>query len=78
VGRMGNFGPGAIRDLATFEQPNLISVGMDCVLFNSAPAIANGKLTGALPGKVVRGTDFRPLMATSADGRGEPQLLRAR
>ena len=44
-----------ITDKATFENPNQFSVGMEYVLVNGVPVIAEGKATGALPGKVLRG-----------------------
>jgi dihydroorotase/N-acyl-D-amino-acid deacylase len=43
-----------ITDVATFEQPNQLSVGMDAVLVNGVPVIKDGKATNALPGKVLR------------------------
>jgi len=49
------FDPNEIRDLATFENPNQLSVGMRYVLVNGIPVIAEGKMTNALPGKVLRG-----------------------
>jgi N-acyl-D-amino-acid deacylase len=49
------FDPEKIRDLATFEKPNQLSVGMEFVLVNGIPVIENGKMTDALPGKVLRG-----------------------
>lgn len=49
------FDPETIRDLATFEDPNQLAVGMEHVLVNGVPVIENGKMTGALPGKVLRG-----------------------
>jgi dihydroorotase/N-acyl-D-amino-acid deacylase len=49
------FDPNTIRDLATFEQPNQLSVGMEYVLVNGVPVIDHGKMTDALPGKVLRG-----------------------
>ena len=54
------FDPNSIRDLATFERPNQLSEGMDYVLVNGVPVIANGTLTGALPGKVLRGPAWEP------------------
>jgi dihydroorotase/N-acyl-D-amino-acid deacylase len=52
------FDPNTIRDLATFEQPNQLSQGMDYVLVNGVPVIADGKMTGSLPGKVIRGEGY--------------------
>jgi dihydroorotase/N-acyl-D-amino-acid deacylase len=49
------FDPNEIRDVATFENPNQLSVGMRYVLVNGVPVIAEGKITNALPGKVLRG-----------------------
>jgi dihydroorotase/N-acyl-D-amino-acid deacylase len=54
------FDPATIRDLATYDQPNQLSEGMDYVLVNGVPVIANGKMTGALPGKVLRGEGYVP------------------
>jgi len=54
------FDPTTIRDIATFEDPNQLSQGMEYVLVNGVPVIANGKMTGALPGKVLRGPGYVP------------------
>jgi len=48
------FDANEIRDLATFENPNQVSVGMRYVLVNGVPVVADGKMTNALPGKVLR------------------------
>jgi N-acyl-D-amino-acid deacylase len=53
------FDPQTIRDLATFEEPNQLSVGMDFVLVNGVPVIAEGKMTGAKPGMVLRGPGYK-------------------
>ena len=55
------FDPATIRDKATFENPNRFSEGMEFVLVNGVPVIENGKLTGALPGKVLRGPGYVPV-----------------
>ena len=52
------FDPAQVRDLATFDKPNQLSEGMQWVLVNGVPVIADGKATGALPGKVLRGRGF--------------------
>ena len=54
------FDPEKITDKATFEDPNQLSVGMEYVLVNGVPVIATGKMTGALPGKVLRGSGYLP------------------
>ena len=52
------FDPATIRDLATFDNPNQLSQGMDYVLVNGVPVIDQGKITGARPGKVLRGPGY--------------------
>ena len=54
------FDPATIRDLATFDKPNQLSEGMEYVLVNGAPVIDHGKMTGALPGRVLRGSGYQP------------------
>jgi len=54
------FDPATIRDLATFEKPNQLSQGMNYVLVNGVPVIDQGKMTGVLPGKVLRGEGYVP------------------
>jgi len=54
------FDPAAVRDLATFEKPNQLSQGMTYVLVNGVPVIDQEKMTGALPGKVLRGPGYVP------------------
>lgn len=49
------FDPEQIHDVATFEKPNQLSVGMEYVLVNGVAVIERGKMTNALPGKVLRG-----------------------
>jgi N-acyl-D-amino-acid deacylase len=52
------FNPDEIRDLATFENPNQLSVGMHYVLVNGVPVIEEGKATNALPGKILFGPGY--------------------
>ena len=53
------FDPATVRDLATFEKPNQLSLGMAYVLVNGVPVISDGRMTAALPGKVLRGPGYR-------------------
>ncbi len=52
------FDPATITDQSTYENPNQFAVGMEYVLVNGTPVIANGKMTGSLPGKVLRGPGY--------------------
>lgn len=49
-----------VKDRATFDNPNQLSEGMDYVLVNGEPVIDQGKMTGTLPGKVLRGPGYVP------------------
>lgn len=52
------FDPTNVRDVATYANPNQLSVGMDYVLVNGVPVIDSGKMTNALPGKVIYGPGY--------------------
>ncbi len=52
------FDPSTIRDRATFADPNQLSEGMEYVLVNGVAVIDQGKMTGARPGKVLRGPGY--------------------
>jgi N-acyl-D-aspartate/D-glutamate deacylase len=52
------FDPSKVRDLATFEDPNQLSQGMEYVLVNGVPVIDQGKMTSARPGQVLRGQGY--------------------
>src|SRR5262249_35625580 len=54
------FDPAKIRDLATFENPKQLSKARQYVLVNGVPVIDTGKMTGKLPGKVLRSTAKTP------------------
>ncbi len=54
------FDPATVRDVATFDNPNQLSQGMDYVLVNGVPVIDHAKMTGTLPGKVLRGAGYAP------------------
>ena len=52
------FDPTTIIDRATYEQPHQLSVGVRHVLVNGVQVVADGKVTGAKPGRVVRGPGY--------------------
>ncbi|HXQ31805.1 MAG TPA: D-aminoacylase [Steroidobacteraceae bacterium] len=54
------FDPDTVTDRSTFSSPHQLAVGMQWVLVNGVPVIADGVATGARPGKVLRGPGYRP------------------
>jgi dihydroorotase/N-acyl-D-amino-acid deacylase len=54
------FDPNTIRDRSTYDAPNQLAEGMDYVLVNGVPVLEKAKMTGALPGKVLRGPGYQP------------------
>ncbi len=52
------FDPAAIRDVATFEDPNHYSVGMKYVFVNGQAVVAEGKITSNRPGRTLRGPGY--------------------
>jgi N-acyl-D-amino-acid deacylase len=52
------FDPEKVTDKATFENPNQYSEGMDLVVVNGRPVWEDGKFTGNLPGRVLRGPGY--------------------
>ena len=48
------FDPGAVRDLATFEDPHQLAEGIEYLLANGELVLDGGAHTGALPGRVIR------------------------
>jgi len=53
------FDPATVQDHATFEAPHQYSTGMVHVLVNGVPVLRDGEHTGATPGRVVRGPDWK-------------------
>ncbi|MFQ6616772.1 MAG: amidohydrolase family protein [Fidelibacterota bacterium] len=49
------FDPGAVRDNATYEDPHQYSTGVVHVFVNGVQVLKDGRHTGALPGRFVRG-----------------------
>lgn len=52
------FDADTIHEVATFEDPNQLSIGMKYVLVNGIPVIDMGEMTGALPGQILHGPGF--------------------
>jgi dihydroorotase/N-acyl-D-amino-acid deacylase len=59
------FDPEQITDKATFAAPKQLSVGMQWVLVNGVPVIADGVATNALPGRILRGEGYQPTRAST-------------
>ncbi|MBA3670374.1 MAG: amidohydrolase family protein, partial [Sphingomonas sp.] len=53
------FDPNAIQDRATFDKPQVYSVGMRHVFVNGTQVLRDGDHTGATPGRVVRGPGWK-------------------
>ena len=53
------FDPATIIDYATYEKPHQLSTGVQWVFVNGAAVVADGKVTGAKPGRIVRGPGWR-------------------
>lgn len=49
------FDPREIRDVATFEDPNRLAVGMRYVIVNGQAVLSEGRQTASLPGRALRG-----------------------
>ena len=49
------FDPDRVLDLATYDDPHRTSVGVEYVLVNGVPVVRDGRHTGAMPGRAVRG-----------------------
>ena len=52
------FDANKIIDHATFEQPHQLSTGVVHVFVNGVAVVRDGKHTGAMPGRIVRGPGF--------------------
>ena len=54
------FDPATIADKGTFTEPHQYPVGIDWVIVNGTPVIAEGRFTDARPGRVLRHDPPRP------------------
>lgn len=52
--------PATIIDVATYEEPHQVSRGVQHVLVNGVPVVRDARVTGALPGRALRGPGYRP------------------
>jgi N-acyl-D-amino-acid deacylase len=68
------FDPELITDKATFSAPKQLSVGMQWVLVNGVPVIADGVATNALPGRVLRGQGYQATRAVEDKSQIGPAL----
>jgi N-acyl-D-amino-acid deacylase len=50
------FDPARVSDPATYEKPHQHAAGFAHVVVNGVPVITGGELTGARPGRVLRGS----------------------
>ncbi|HYR28840.1 MAG TPA: amidohydrolase family protein, partial [Thermoanaerobaculia bacterium] len=48
------FDPATVRDVSTYEDPHHFSEGVAHVVVNGTPVLQDGKMTGALPGRILR------------------------
>jgi N-acyl-D-aspartate/D-glutamate deacylase len=49
------FDASRVADLATYQDPHRLSVGMVHVLVNGVPVLLDGSLTGSKPGRIIKG-----------------------
>jgi dihydroorotase/N-acyl-D-amino-acid deacylase len=54
------FNPATIKDIATFDDPNHYSEGVEYVLVNGKIALASGKMTTERAGRALRGPGYKP------------------
>ncbi len=52
------FDPAQIRDQSKFEDPHHFSVGVSDVIVNGVPVLRESAMTGALPGRSIRGKGY--------------------
>jgi N-acyl-D-amino-acid deacylase len=60
------FDPAGIADHATYDEPQRFATGVEHVLVNGVPVLRDGRITGARPGRVVRGPGWASRAAPHA------------
>ena len=54
------FDPATIRDEAKFDDPHHYAEGVSDVIVNGVPVLRDGVMTGARPGRTIRGSGYQP------------------
>lgn len=62
------FDPETVRDVSTFTDPHHFSEGINDVIVNGVAVLRDAKLTGALPGRTIRGKGYERSGQRTADG----------
>ena len=57
------FDPATVADTATYDRPHQYPVGLPHVIVNGVPAVLDGKVTDARPGRVLAGSGGRATIA---------------
>ena len=52
------FDPATVTDLATFEEPHQLAIGVQHVFVNGEQVLQDGEHTGATPGRFVKGPGY--------------------
>jgi N-acyl-D-amino-acid deacylase len=55
------FDPRQILDVATYDDPHRFARGVEHVFVNGVPVLRDARMTGAKPGRFVRGPGYRPV-----------------
>jgi N-acyl-D-aspartate/D-glutamate deacylase len=55
------FDPATVRERATYADPLRYSEGIPYVAVNGTLVVDGGRITGARPGRVLRGPGYRPV-----------------
>jgi dihydroorotase/N-acyl-D-amino-acid deacylase len=53
------FNPETVKENSTYDNPNQLSTGIEYVFVNGTAVLKAGKLTGATPGRALRGPGYR-------------------